>query len=632
MLRKPVFKDNFSRQIFFRHFRFIMVKDIPLLALNFVVYIVLQLAFPLFSSNNANYNIHYIAFFVLPLAPVLLNFKYVTGVYEADMMLSLPQSKRSLYYTRFLSGLITLVLPAVIVYLIAGPIMGIVLPTTTYTPDVYFSAVLVYFLTMFFFYAFALFLCMHAGRIFYTVIYYVVFSVLPVVFLNGAVNEVTGKLFGFITDVNYFASNGALGYHLPEGLILIDNSWFMLPAVPGYIINHLFLINDYMVQFIIHIVVTLLLTAFFAVTARRMHQKRKGDQTQRIEVFKYFTILLSILISLSIGYFAALNTKSFLPTLSVLPLHLRFILFSIIFYYISASIFKGTSRPGFKAFLGYIPVLAAYGLIAVIISTQCFGRVFYVPAASDIKSVEYYFPINKSGSFDVSTSSMNFNVIGTVGSGFPINLNDNDDKAKAISLHSAIVNELKHNKKSLIDSTTGTNTDNLKVYIKYTLKSGMSMYRYYDISVQKISAKATEVLNSAGFRKDCGEKEWKYPYLALERVPNAISFYDNNGANEYAISNFTDSDMFEMMHTFYEDDIKLKSNYNKDKIVYMRVSADTLQKYQAYPFVNAFADAYQSDYGLSYEPKMLCISKDDTKLWNLIRKRGVFSKIGVDPE
>lgn len=652
MAQISFFRDEFDKKVFFAHFRFILKKDVPFFTLNMIAFIAINLIFPLYFNQPGNYDIQFIAFFILPLAPVLFNFKYLTGEAESDLILGLPQSKRSIFYARFSAGLITLVMPMVAVYYIISPIFGVFLPTSNFILCEYFSSIAIYLISMVFFYIFAVFCCMHAGRLFYTVAYYVTLTVLPTIFINFAVKDITFSLFGFVKDMNYLASNGALGWKVPEWVTLINNSWFLLPAVPGNIINRVFFIGNYPAQYLVQLIMIVLLSFIFTILAERIHYKRRGDQTQHIEVFKYMTALLAGVLALSLGYILTGLMNQYISELKNYLSILLFVGISIVLYLITAVAFRGNFKIGFKRLAGYIGVLAGYGLIALFISTQCFGRIYYIPSVNDIASVEYYFPYNKNG-YDILTNSGNIKVLKSIGSIYSINLKTDADKTAAVDLQNQIINIYKKDKESLepgIPDNKDTDgkteiksvyesdglevaSNDFKVYIKYKMKNGHILLRYYNVNARNIDSQAAAMLSTPSFRDECSEINLNYINCDLYNSSQMVEVSDLTGKRKVPLSfdSKYNKKFLQLIHDYYDDDIKLNVPINKkDKNnIYMTVDAYSLDNFAVYPFINAIARFGIKEYSQekTYIPYRLLITPSHKKLTKDLNDHQVFTAL-----
>jgi len=210
-----------------------------------------------------------------------------------------------------------------------------------------------------------------------------------------------------------------------------------------------------------------LVTAFFFVLSYILYIKRKAEDVSKPFVYKgFFHIIMVLITFIIVGvFFVSSNYNNFFE--NIIPI----IIITAIVWLIVEVITNRGYKKIWKAGIRYVITLGAIlTLVVVGKNTGCFGMVYNVPSADDVKSIS----INYSGVY------MNFYN----------NINDNN-KFEGINLEDkASIKDINDLHKDIIEKYKETKNDNpanafIQIQMKYYLKNGTTEFRTYGVTFEE---------------------------------------------------------------------------------------------------------------------------------------------------
>lgn len=643
MKKKLKSEKSSSKSIFFMHILLLQKKQILLMILYLLIFGLIFILFPLMGRSESEFFkvakndfmfYHMAAIMAISIFPVIYNFKFLTSPEEADFVFSLPQNRVELFFSRYLSGLFSVIIPFALVYFAGAYIYGSCFLGIDENWGEYFQIVVAFLLAFIFFYSLAIFIFIHFGRITSGVVYYILLSTLTAIFLYYAFNETVSSMFGAVNDLNYLSNNEADGFTSNAAVILLSNIPFLFPTFFAKVINCIFFINNAAAQFISFYIFIALFAALFIVLSVLIIKKRRGDQAQRTGLFSYLDKILIIVCCVTIG---ELLTNYINSVFLMVPRLLIFLILSGICFYILSAFINKSLKVNLKLALNYLIVFGVYGLFALIIATGGLGRIYYVPDVSRVTSADIYLPKNDGG-FDVYTKTGNIRILQAIGNNDQIHLSSKSGLSDLTSFNKALntnYNSMRYKEIHLMDIKKGLTTVNnrLKIYIKYNLNNGLKIYRYYDCYIDSEVNDAETLIFNEDFLNQCvniidnklKNSSWKYTRnVAIDFTkPDSYLFPDDikdfrKDDMGYQVKSFFNPKM--LFTAFFEDDIKIKSTSMNVKDIYLMqmdyhdksVSGTTYDKILS-----------PEDYGLT----KLVITPLHKKTWAMLKEAGIFDQL-----
>lgn len=404
---------------------------------------------PYYSPNNYDRE-HYIeilynpivllTIFVLPVLVSILLFKYTNEEKSSSFIHGLPISKRKLYITNILTGIVMYVIPflvnLIIILLLNLGEMGKYLQ---FTDIIKWFGVCMLYNTIFF--AFATFIgTFCASKISHGILTYILmYAPVGVLVLTSAITE--NILYGF----KGLSSNFEEFTKLPFIKIIEDfremSSYYLSQTIEFE--------TSTIIIYIISIIVMLVLGYF-------IYKKRKLEITKEFIAFKgirsFVKYAATFLVNLlSYMYFYDVIGKHNIRTL------LASFVITLIAYLIIEMILKKTYKV-FKSIIGFIVYAVIITITFVILSTGAFGYETRIPKAENVEEV----------SFKVRNETINFK--------------EKQNIENIINFQQKLVDE---KKKGYTEYT-----------IEYKLKDGRKITRKYDINNSLYKEELNKILTS----------------------------------------------------------------------------------------------------------------------------------------
>lgn len=371
-------------------------------------------------------------------------FSYLYNNRSAGMVHSLPVRREGLFLTSYLSGLVCLLGPNVLVWLLTlgaeGLCSGYV---NLYTVTVWLAAQSAMCI---FFYSFAVFCAMFTGHLlalpaFYGILNFLAVALMTLLdvlfepFLYGyaGLTNTAEEVVWWLTPAirlgeNVRWGNNGLGYHLL--------------GVP---------------ELVIYTVAGLVFATLALLVYRKRHIESAGDVVAVAAVRPVFKYGVALCSGLSFGYwlYALFGFEAPFGLMGSL------LLWTFIGYFVAEMLLKKSFRV-WKAWrgCGVLLVLVAVGLASL--QGDAFGFVTRVPAANKVVSVK----VDGRGSYPYDG-----------GRSFEFETEDADLIEKAVALHQTIVDT------RYDDLYAKDNPEYIRFYVTYTLTNGTTMRREYGTHV-----------------------------------------------------------------------------------------------------------------------------------------------------
>ncbi|MCM1227871.1 MAG: hypothetical protein NC320_10710 [Clostridium sp.] len=424
----------------------------------------------------------------------LTNFSYLYKKSQVDMIYSLPIKRRTKFLSDFFSGLAVYVAPFIAACIIADIILfakilcepQIIAPTISEALKVFpiiLQGELAAALMMTMLYTLTVVVTCCCGALFECILNMFLINAL----IPGAIAVVAGLFFANLYGVPILETAlPALGYTSPVGAAI-------------YLISSLVQALDYSEENCIPALVygkwvfifVLFIAAYFLLSMF-LYKKRKAEDVSKPYVYKMFYYIIVTVIMMAISLIARFEIEVLLPV----------ILFSLIVY----MIFEVITNRGFKkihmSFIRYgVTMLGILVMCVISSATNGFGAEGRVYPASLLSSVE----VDYTGIDDFQVSDDN-QYYGTyyydVFHGDSIKYKDKDIIKKMTELHEDIIDTYKEGKYDTLSDIDGSYYHHIydvdqkldecydypmyHVQFKYNLKTGGSMVRNYQLSVDQV--------------------------------------------------------------------------------------------------------------------------------------------------
>lgn len=470
---------------------------------------------PYYSPNNYDRE-HYIeilynpivllTIFVLPVLVSILLFKYTNEEKSSSFIHGLPISKRKLYITNILTGIVMYVIPflvnLIIILLLNLGEMGKYLQ---FTDIIKWFGVCMLYNTIFF--AFATFIgTFCASKISHGILTYILmYAPVGVLVLTSA----------FVEDVLYgfkgLSSNFEEFTKLPFIKIIEDfremSSYYLSQTIKFE--------TSTIIIYIISIIVMLVLGYF-------IYKKRKLEITKEFIAFKgirsFVKYAATFLVNLlSYMYFYDVIGKHNIRTL------LASFIITLIAYLIIEMILKKTYKV-FKSIIGFIVYAVIITITFVILNTGAFGYETRIPKAEDVQEV----------SFEVRNETINFK--------------EKQNIENVIDFQRKLVDE---KKKGYTEYT-----------IEYKLKDGRKITRKYDINNSLYKEELNKILTSNEYYEE--KIKQIEDVQKIKRINVNISYKQQYSTKTIRIK---ESDMSDFIENLIKDIKNRKATINDNEYV-----------------------------------------------------------------
>lgn len=470
---------------------------------------------PYYSPNNYDRE-HYIeilynlivllTIFVLPVLVSILLFKYTNEEKSSSFIHGLPISKRKLYITNILTGIVMYVIPflvnLIIILLLNLGEMGKYLQ---FADIMKWFGVCMLYNTIFF--AFATFIgTFCASKISHGILTYILmYAPVGVLVLTSAITE--NILYGF----KGLSSNFEEFTKLPFIKIIEDfremSSYYLDQAIKFE--------TSTIIIYIISIIVMLILGYF-------IYKKRKLEITKEFIAFKgirsFIKYAATFLVNLlSYMYFYDVIGKHNIRTL------LASFVITLIAYLIIEMILKKTYKV-FKSIIGFIIYAVVITITFVILNTGAFGYETRIPKAEDVEEV----------SFKVRNETINFK--------------EKQNIENIIDFQQKLVDE---KKKGYTEYT-----------LEYKLKDGRKITRKYDINNSLYKEELNKILTSNEYYEE--KIKQIEDVQKIKRITINISYKEQYSTKTVRIK---ESDMSDFIENLIKDIKNRKATINDNEYV-----------------------------------------------------------------
>lgn len=470
---------------------------------------------PYYSPNNYDRE-HYIeilynpivllTIFVLPVLVSILLFKYTNEEKSSSFIHGLPISKRKLYITNILTGIVMYVIPflvnLIIILLLNLGEMGKYLQ---FADIMKWFGVCMLYNTIFF--AFATFIgTFCASKISHGILTYILmYAPVGVLVLTSAITE--NILYGF----KGLSSNFEEFTKLPFIKIIEDfremSSYYLDQAIKFE--------TSTIIIYIISIIVMLVLGYF-------IYKKRKLEITKEFIAFKgirsFIKYAATFLVNLlSYMYFYDVIGKHNIRTL------LASFVITLIAYLIIEMILKKTYKV-FKSIIGFIIYAVVITITFVILNTGAFGYETRIPKAEDVEEV----------SFGMRNETINFK--------------EKQNIENIIDFQQKLVDE---KKKGYTEYT-----------IEYKLKDGRKITRKYDINNSLYKEELNKILTSNEYYEE--KIKQIEDVQKIKRITINISYKEQYSTKTVRIK---ESDMSDFIENLIKDIKNRKATINDNEYV-----------------------------------------------------------------
>ena len=470
---------------------------------------------PYYSPNNYDRE-HYIeilynpivllTIFVLPVLVSILLFKYTNEEKSSSFIHGLPISKRKLYITNILTGIVMYVIPflvnLIIILLLNLGEMGKYLQ---FTDIIKWFGICMLYNTIFF--AFATFIgTFCASKISHGILTYILmYAPVGVLVLTSAITE--NILYGF----KGLSSNFEEFTKLPFIKIIED-----FREMSSYYLSQTIEFETSTIIIYITSIIVMLVLGYF------IYKKRKLEITKEFIAFKgirsFVKYAATFLVNLlSYMYFYDVIGKHNIRTL------LASFIITLIAYLIIEMILKKTYKV-FKSIIGFIVYAVIITITFVILSTGAFGYETRIPKAENVEEV----------SFKVRNETINFK--------------EKQNIENIINFQQKLVDE---KKKGYTEYT-----------IEYKLKGGRKITRKYDINNSLYKEELNKILTSNEYYEE--KIKQIEDVQKIKRITINISYKEQYSTKTIRIK---ESDMSDFIENLIKDIKNRKATINDNEYV-----------------------------------------------------------------
>ena len=322
--------------------------------------------------------------FLFCIITALILFNYLHNKKATDLYHSLPISRTSLFFSKYLAGLSMIFVPLTVIMgitafiqsLLSKPEINLLISLDS------FSIIAVFILTMVCIYTMTVFIAVNTGTVLDAVITFLVLNIGWVILVASFQGLLQNLLFGFSPDNSYYI-------------------YLIFSPISALFMTFSFLTYGSTGQ-IIYIAIFTAVSVLALSGSVLIYKKRKSDYSGRAFSYHYMKNIIRIIASLAAGTAAAVSLSIQHSTTgkAVIAFASGFIIVSFVTYLL---IYAVSSR-GFK---GFLKSLTIYGTTAAVIALiyctvgfDVFGYQTAVPKLSDIKNISVssysYMPNNEN--------------------------------------------------------------------------------------------------------------------------------------------------------------------------------------------------------------------------------------------
>ena len=470
---------------------------------------------PYYSPNNYDRE-HYIeilynpivllTIFVLPVLVSILLFKYTNEEKSSSFIHGLPISKRKLYITNILTGIVMYVIPFLV-----NLIIIILLNLGEMGKYIQFADIMKWFgICMLYntiFFAFATFIgTFCASKISHGILTYILmYAPVGVLVLTSAITE--NILYGF----KGLSSNFEEFTKLPFIKIIED-----FREMSSYYLSQTIEFETSTIIIYITSIIVMLVLGYF------IYKKRKLEITKEFIVFKGIRIFVKYAATFLVNLLSYMYFYDVIGKHNIRTLLASFII-TLIAYLIIEMILKKTYKV-FKSIIGFIVYAVIITITFVILSTGAFGYETRIPKAENVEEV----------SFKVRNETINFK--------------EKQNIENIINFQQKLVDE---KKKGYTEYT-----------IEYKLKGGRKITRKYDIN----NSLYKEELNKRLTSNEYYEEKIKQieDVQKIKRITINISYKEQYSTKTIRIK---ESDMSDFIENLIKDIKNRKATINDNEYV-----------------------------------------------------------------
>lgn len=400
---------------------------------------------------------------------------------RVDMILALPMSTKQRFWSNFLSGLLFYTVPLLLSGLLSGLILTIgsaicnplMHDLKEATVSTYLLLIACGLAILFMLYATAIFATVCCGTSFETGLCFVGMNALLPTACITTFSTFVSSLYGLDTS------------GIMERLIQYAGPFGGVFFVVSQLENEVFLNNQSKV--ILWIAAFVLITLALVALTRFLYGKRKAEDTGKPYVFKLlYYVAITIALYCFYALFAADN--SFPDEISV-PM----LLFSAILYLTTEVITnRGFKKIGWSILRYAVSTVAIIGLIAFVINTDGFGRVYYVPTQSSVQEVTFSVPMQYLDCVNPDKVSRSQQVTLTT--------SDEDMIEDVLEVHQFLLDEHKSSNASRFSHADGYISARDRLDVTYQKSFGRTITRAYALDE---SAYVNSLTRSTAVRYAC---------------------------------------------------------------------------------------------------------------------------------
>ena len=470
---------------------------------------------PYYSPNNYDRE-HYIeilynpivllTIFVLPVLVSILLFKYTNEEKSSSFIHGLPISKRKLYITNILTGIVMYVIPflvnLIIILLLNLGEMGKYLQ---FTDIIKWFGICMLYNTIFF--AFATFIgTFCASKISHGILTYILmYAPVGILVLTSA----------FIEDILYgfkgFSNNLEEFTKLPFIKIIED-----FREMSSYYLSQTIEFETSTIIIYITSIIVMLVLGYF------IYKKRKLEITKEFIAFKGIRSFVKYAATFLVNLLSYMYFYNIIGEHNIRTLFASFII-TLIAYLIIEMILKKTYKV-FKSIIGFIVYAVIITITFVILNTGAFGYETRIPKAEDVQEV----------SFEVRNETINFK--------------EKQNIENIINLQQKLVDE---KKKGYTEYT-----------LEYKLKDGRKITRKYDINNNLYKEELNKILTSNEYYEE--KIKQIEDVQKIKRINVNISYKQQYSTKTIRIK---ESDMSDFIENLIKDIKNRKANINNNEYV-----------------------------------------------------------------